>query len=122
MDKAQALDEFWNSFGVNAYDENSVPDEAIFPRITYNVVSDSLNNVVSLHADLWYRSTSWKDITILAEKIAERVKGSGYAIKSIDGGYVYLTGGTPFAQRLQDPDPDIRRIYINIQAEFLCAF
>ena len=27
MDKAQSLDAFWNSFGVDAYDESSVPDE-----------------------------------------------------------------------------------------------
>lgn len=122
MDKAQAIDTFWNSFGLPAYDESSVPDDATFPRITYNVPMDSLGNQVSLYANIWYRSTSWEAITKLAEQIAERVKGQGYEIEKIDGGYLWITGGTPFAQRAKDPDPDIRRIYINLQAEFLCRY
>mgnify|MGYP007057717663 CR=1 FL=1 len=28
MNKTQALHQFWNSFGIDAYEENSVPDDA----------------------------------------------------------------------------------------------
>lgn len=122
MDKEQALHSFWGSFGVKAYDESSVPDNAVMPYITYNMATDSLDNVVSLYANLWYRDTSWKAITKLSEQIAERVKGKGYELKTFDGGYIYLTGGTPFAQRIPDESGDIKRIYINIQAEFLCRY
>lgn len=122
MDKEQALHNFWNSFGIPAYDETTVPDKAAFPYITYSVSTDSLDNMVSLHANLWYKSTSWKAITEKAEAIAERVKGNGYELAAFDGGYIYLTGGTPFAQRIADPEADIKRIYINIEAEFLCAY
>ena len=41
MDKIQALDRFWNAFGIPAYDKNSVPDGAKPPYITYDVASDS---------------------------------------------------------------------------------
>lgn len=122
MDKAQALHDFWSGFGLPAYDEASIPDNAPLPRITYNVATDSLNNQVSLYANLWYRDTSWKAISQLADTIAERVKGQGYAIKTFDSGYIYIMAGTPFAQRISDPDQDIKRIYINLQAEFLCAY
>lgn len=122
MDKEQALHNFWNSFDIPAYDETTVPDEAAFPYITYSVSTDSLDNMVSLHANLWYKSTSWKAITAKAEAIAERVKGNGYELAAFDDGYIYLTGGTPFAQRIADPEADIKRIYINIEAEFLCAY
>lgn len=122
MDKAQALHQFWSSFGVDAYDENSVPDNAMLPYITYNVATDSLGNVVSLHADLWDKSTSWRYVTQLSEKIAQKIKQhNDYTIK-FDGGYIYLCDGTPFAQRIGDPEKDIKRIYINVQAEYLCKY
>lgn len=123
-EKEKTLHKFWNSFGVPAYDETTVPDDATFPRITYNVATDSLGGVVSLHADLWYRSSSWQGVTDLAETIAKTVKQFGYITLPIEGGgYIYLCGGTPFAQRIDDPDDDsIKRIYINVQAEFLTAY
>ena len=123
-EKEKALHSFWNSFGLKAYDETTVPDDATFPRITYNVVTDSLGGVVSLHADLWYRSNSWQGVTDLSETIARRIKGKGFVSLPIEGGgYIYLSGGKPFSQRIDDPDDDsIKRIYINIQAEYLTAY
>jgi len=122
MDKTQALISFWRSFGVEAYDESTVPDNAGYPRITYSVATDSLNNQVSLSANLWDKSTSWTTVTRLAEQIAERVKGQGYEIQPFDGGYIYIMAGSPFTQRISDPDGDIKRIYINLIAEFLCKY
>ena len=34
MTKANAIYNFWNSFGITAYEENTVPEDAIFPYIT----------------------------------------------------------------------------------------
>ena len=31
MDKFQAQQSFWSSFGLTAYDENTVPDDAEYP-------------------------------------------------------------------------------------------
>jgi hypothetical protein len=40
-----------------------------------------------------------------------------------DGGRLYIAKGNPFAQRMADPNDDmIRRMYLNIQAEFLSAY
>ncbi len=125
MDKAQAINKYWNSFGIKAYDENTVPQDASFPYITYNVVTDDLDNVVPLHASLWYRSTSWKDISLKEEEIAKSLGGYGDIenLLKINGGYLWLYRGTPFAQRMSDPEDDmIRRIYINVLAEFLTAY
>lgn len=123
MNKEQALHSFWNSFGVNAYDETTVPDQEPFPYITYNMATDSLDNVVSLHADLWFKSNSWRGVTELSEAIAKRIKEKGFVTIPFDGGYIYLDSGSPFAQRVANPDDDsIKRIYINVQAEFLCAY
>ena len=70
MNKAQALHNFWSGFGITAYDETTVPDNAPFPYITYAVETDSLDNVVLMNASLWYKSYSWAEIQTKAEEIA----------------------------------------------------
>lgn len=122
MDKAQAIDQFWNSFNLPAYDENTVPQNAELPRITYNVVTDNLENVVNLHASLWYRDSSWKNITHKAEEVEKRLGEHGGELIDLDEGKVWIVKGTPFAQRMLDPDNSIRRIYFNIQVEFLTPY
>ena len=124
MNKETALHSFWNSFGVPAYDETTVPDrkDRTYPYITYNMATDSLGNVVSLHASLWFKSNSWVGITNLKDAIAQRITGENFATVKFDDGYIYIVGGTPFAQRVDDEDDTIKRIYINAQAEFLCAY
>lgn len=122
MDKAQAIHEFWSSFNIPAYDENSVPDGAVMPYITYNVMTDSLDKVLVLYGSLWYRSTSWQSISEKAEDIAEALgKGKPKTIK-LDNGYLWLTKGTPFAQRMRDDDSQVKRIYINVTGEFLTEY
>lgn len=122
MDKSQAIDAFWNRFNIPAYDESTVPDDAAIPRITYNIETDSFDNVVSLNASLWYRTKSWEEISKKAEEIGEYIVKMNPPTIKIDNGRLYITKGTPFAQRMTDPDDSIRRIYLNIQAEFLTAY
>ena len=123
MTKEQAIHAFWNSFGIKAYDELTVPDDAVLPYITYSVATDSLGNVVPMSINIYYRSNSWQGVTSKAEEIARRIKEHGYEMLKFDGGYIYLTGGAPFAQRVsEDRDRAIKRIYINVLAEYLCEY
>lgn len=123
MDKAQALQNFWESFGIPAYEQTTVPDTATMPYITYSVSTDSLDNVVNMYASLWYHSTSWKDISEKTEQIARYIVGMNPPSIKFDGGRLYITKGTPFAQRMEEPNDDmIRRMYLNIQAEYLSAY
>ena len=121
MDKVQAIHNFWSQFGLPAYDENSVPDDAIMPYITYTVATDSLDQPVTLSGSLWYRSNSWREITLKSEEIAKVVAEKGFYSAKLDNGYVWITKGSPFAQRMTDTDPT-KRIYINLMAEFLTAY
>jgi hypothetical protein len=126
MDKSQAIHRFWSGFGLDAYDENTVPDEALnrlmnenVPYITYSVSTDSIDNVVNLYGILWYHSSSWAGISKKAEQIADYL-GLGGQVIPLDSGYLWIARGTPFSQRMPEPENDtVRKIYINLQAEFL---
>lgn len=122
MNKTQAVQEFWSSFGIPAYDKNTVPDDAVMPYITYEVSTGSMDSVLPWNASLWYRTKSWRDIELKALEIARAIGGMGYYSIKIDEGYLWLTQGTPFAQRVPDDDDTVRRIYLNVTAEFLTAY
>lgn len=124
MDKWQAIDAFWNSFGIPAYDENTVISGSESPQppyITYNAIIGSLSQNLSLSASIWYKGYSWKEISQKANEIAEAI-GYGYRLEVVNGGYLYIRKGQPFAQRMSDPDDTIRRVYVILDAEFLTAY
>ena len=119
MDKSQALNDFWNSFEIPAYDQYTVPDRTQMPYITYENATDAIGVDVPMTASIWYRSSRWDDISRKAEEVANKI-GYSYYIKAIDGGYMVVKRGSVFAQRMNDPDDgDVRRIYISILVEFL---
>jgi hypothetical protein len=124
MDKEQALHKFWSSFGLTAYDENTVPDDALTINkgkyLTYNVATASLDEPTPLYANLWYKSSSWAEITAKANEIAGKIGLVG-SFTDYDGGTLWITRGRPFSQRMPDDDDTIRRIYVNVTAEFISA-
>lgn len=118
MDREQALHQFWSGFGVPAYDKNTVPDDATYPRITYDVTVNEFGIPTSLFASIWDRNTSWGRITGIAHEIASRLSEGGYMV-AYDGGVLWVKKGNPFQQRMGDPDDTIRRIIVNIEVEYL---
>ena len=122
--KAATIYEFWNSFEMSAYEENSVPtgeDAPEFPYITYQLVTDSLGNEVAMTASLWYRGTSWVEANAKTEEISQRIGRKG-AVLDCNGGKVWIKRGTPFAQNMGDESDNlIKRKYLNITAEYLTA-
>jgi len=120
MDKWQGLDSFWNSFDIPAYDENSVPDDATMPYITYTAEISKFEDVLLLNASIWYRSTSWTDASQKAEQIA-RTLASYHLVKLDNREYIFITQGNPFAQRMKDEDDSVKRIFLNVMAEYFSA-
>ena len=121
MTKAAAIYQFWSGFGLTAYEENTVPEDAVFPYITYQLVTDSFDREVAATASLWYRGESWTDINAKTEEISQKISRGGKII-SCDGGAIWLKIGQPFAQNMGDESDDlIKRKYINITAEFMTA-
>lgn len=120
MDKAQSIHSFWSGFGIPAYDENTVPDGAKKPYITYNYSEDDLGNPVSSYGSIWYYDSGWAAITAKVKEIDNALSHGG-AMIPIDGrGFTWIQKGHPFAQRMSDDSDDmIRRMYINLMVEFL---
>ena len=123
MTKGEAIQQFWESFGLTAYDENTVPDDAPFPYITYQVHTGSIGDVCIVNTSLWYRSYSWKEISEKTEEISEAIAKMYPPSIKINGGRLYITKGAPFAQRMGDASDDaIRRMLLSINYEFLTEY
>ena len=121
MTKAAAIYQFWNSFGLTAYEENTVPHDAAFPYITYQLVTDSFDREIPITASLWYRGESWTAINAKTEEISQRISRGGKIIPC-DGCAIWLKRGQTFAQSMGDESDDlIKRKYLNITAEFMTA-
>jgi hypothetical protein len=121
MNKAAAIHQFWSGFGLTAYEENTVPEDAVFPYITYQLVTDAFDNDVAMTASLWYRGESWRDVNEKEREISAYIGIGGVIIKR-DGGRIWLKKGAPFAQNMGDESDNlIRRKYLNVTAEFLTA-
>ena len=124
MNKYEALNEFWNSFGVPAYEMYSVPtgkDKPAFPYIVFTADVDNISEPVSLFANVYTRSNTWLGCNAIAERIAERV-GLGGCCVPIEGGGMWIKRGNGFMSNLGDDEDDlIKRKYIHIEVEFITA-
>ncbi len=124
LTKEHALHAFWNGFGWKAWDEGTTPDDAMTRAeghyITYSVSTAALDEPIPISGNIWCKDTSWEKITAKAEEMAHTIGLGGMLIPYI-GGYLWICRGVPFSQRMSDPDDTIRRIYINLMAEYLSA-
>ena len=127
MNKYEAQHAYWNSFGLMAFNEQTVPDlvpdgkggmiELTTPYMTYEPVDGSLDGVMTASASLWYRGNSWADI---CKKTGDIEAVCNRQVK-IDGGYMKVRKPQEnFAQPLGDPNDDqIRRMVLHVQIEFI---
>ena len=121
MTKAAAIYQFWSGFGLTAYEENTVPTDATFPYVTYQLVTDSFDREVAATASLWYRGESWTAINAKTEEISAHI-GLGGKIIKCDGGRIWIKRGQPFAQNMGDESDDlIKRKYLNVNIEYFTA-
>lgn len=120
MWKEHAIHQFWSGFGLPAYDATTVDDDAEMPYITYDVSTGSIEDFILLTGSIWYRSISWTTVTQKAHEIEEYLTMMSPPAIKIDGGRAYFTKGTPFSQRIAEPNDDtVRRIFLQVNAEFL---
>ncbi len=120
MNKEAALHNFFNSFDITGHRKTMVPDDVIFPYLTYDApISSFGEDPVSITLNLHYYTDSEADPDAKAEEIRNDI-GMGGKLLPCDGGCIWLKWGSPWCQSLvDDTDKSIKRRYINITAEFL---
>jgi hypothetical protein len=120
MTKEQALHQFFNQFDITGYRSTSVPDDVIFPFLTYDApISSFEEDPVSITLNLYYYTDSEADPDAKAEQIRKAI-GMGGVLLNCDGGAIWLKWGVPWCQSLvDDTNKNIKRRYINITAEYL---
>lgn len=110
---AIALYQFFSGFGLSAFVENNVPDEATLPYITYQLVAPDWRDSSTMYARIWYRSTSFAAINAKVDEISAAI-GEGVSIPT-NGGAVYLGKGSPFAQYMpMEGDNTLKVVYLNL--------
>lgn len=123
MNKQEAYHAFWSSFGWKAYNEASVPDNALESNdnryITYQGASGNLGQEMVLTASLFHRSTSWVTIHAKQEEISERLERMWPPSVPFDGGRLRIVKSQPFGVDESDEDPSIRRVRLNVHVEYL---
>ena len=119
MTKAAALQAWFEQF-LPAYTTASVPDDAVFPWLTYELVTGAWGDGENaITVNLWYYTESEATPNAMAQKIADMI-GMGGVFVPYDGGAMWLKRGSPWCQNLHDEsDKNIKRRYINISVEFL---
>lgn len=120
MTKAAAMYKFFSGFGITAYAATAVPEDAVFPYLTYELVVDAWESgEVSVPVNLWYYTESEAVPNAKAQEISEAI-GHGGKLLTCDGGRIWLKRGSPWCQSLRDDtSANIKRRYINVIAEYL---
>ena len=120
MIKEQALYTFFNQFGIAGHRSTSVPDDVIFPFLTYDVpISSFEEEPVSITLNLYFYTDSEAEPDAKAEEIRQAI-GMGGVLLNCDSGKIWLKWGAPWCQSLVDEtNHNIKRRYINITAEYL---
>ena len=116
MNKYEAQYVFWSSFGIPAYEENSVPDtrSITFPYITYQAIGAEVTADTFINVSIYTRSSSLKRVTDIAEKVLKRFAEGGAEIRYNGGGF-FLTAENDFIQIMGDPnDSMIKRALLSL--------
>lgn len=120
MTAESALFHFLSGFGIPAYADTSVPDDADMPYLTYELVVGHWDSgEVNVPVHLWYRTTSEAVLNAKVRDIARAVPLGGTTVPC-DGGMLWVKRGSPWAQAVSDEsDADVRSRYINLDIEYL---
>lgn len=127
MDKWQTLQAFWESFGMPAYDEQTTfteGEEPAFPHITYEGTTGIFEQTLSLNASLWYKTSSWTEISQKADQILRYIVSHAPLLITMENGFLWvkIPESTPFAQRVDSGSDRVKRITLTIEAEFITQY
>ena len=123
MTPEAAIYSWLSGFSIPAYASASVPDQAAFPYITYDLVVGAWGqSEVNMPVNVWYRTDSEAEPNAKVREIGNAIGLGGVTIPC-DGGMLWLKKGSPWAQAMTIDGEDelVKRRYININVEYLLS-
>lgn len=119
MTRDKALHAWFSQF-MAAYPASNVPDDAVFPWLTYELVTGAWDSgEMAITVDLWFYTTEEAAPNAKVQEISDAI-GLGGVIVPYDGGAAWIKRGSPFCQNVvDDSDHNIKRRYINLTIEYL---
>ncbi len=122
MTKEAAFKQYFSGFGLTAYPSSAVPEDCAFPYLTYDApLSAWEEGETSLTVNLWDFTTQESPLNAKVRELSQNI-GPGGRMLPCDGGFIWLKRGAPFSQALTDEvDPNIKRRYINLTAEYFTS-
>lgn len=122
MNKEAAFQAWAEGFGIPAYAENAVPEDAEEPYMTYYLPTAMFGDgEQAATLSLWYRTTSEAKPNAKAREIGKALARGGKQIVC-DEGVMWLKRGMPFSQAMDAGDNSVKRIYINVSVEFITNY
>ena len=121
MTPEAAVYTFLSSFSIPAYAASSVPDQATFPYLTYDLVLGEWGQPeVNMPVNVWYRTDSEAIPNAKVREISQAI-GMGGVTLPCDGGMLWVKKGSPWAQAMtvEGEDEKVKRRYVNINIECL---
>lgn len=121
MTKDKALRRWFDQF-LDVYPSSNVPDDVIFPYLTYDLVTGAFDSgEISLTVNLWFYTESEAVPNAKAQEMADAI-GYGGTVVPCDGGCIWVKRGSPWCQNItEESNTNIKRRYLNITVEYLTA-
>ena len=119
MTQEAAIYQFLSGFSIPAYASASVPDQAQFPYLTYDLVlGEWEQGEVNMQVNVWYRTESEATPNAKVREIGAAI-GRGGVTVPCDGGFLWLKKGSPWAQSvtIDGEDEKVKRRLLNISIE-----
>jgi hypothetical protein len=119
MTQEAAIYQFLSGFAIPAYASASVPDQAQFPYLTYDLVlGEWEQGEVNMPVNVWYRTESEAAPNAKVREIGAAIGRSGVTVPC-DGGFLWLKKGSPWAQAvtIDGEDEKVKRRLLNISIE-----
>lgn len=111
---ATALYNFFSSFGIPAYVTDNIPDNVQMPYITYDLVEPEPLSVGLLSASVWYRGTSYAEISAKVDQIKAAI-GNGLSLKTSSGViHLFREREGAFVRMMNDPNRETKRAYLSM--------
>lgn len=86
---AKALYDFWNSFGIFAYQLDKIPDNAKYPYLTYKFQQGQTFGELPDSISIFYKGRNKQALFAKAEEISEKI--GQFAIIPFIGGNIAIT-------------------------------